>query len=250
MPLCPSCGMNNVEGTKFCVGCGASVGPAPSPESWRAGTDELNRQSENPTLSPLSPLSHSAPLEAPSAWDAPAAAPLSPAYPGSYAPQVAGAAGQLNYALWADRVLAALIDGALAAGVMLGLYVVLLVLTGIMSAGAGVVSQDAGGLLGCSGCCAWIILPPVSYFAMGLLNKVYWVSSRGHSIGQGVMKLKVVNEQGSLLSTGTALIRLLATVGLAFIPFVGGFLDLLWPLWDEKRQTLHDKAVGSFVIKT
>jgi len=23
----------------------------------------------------------------------------------------------------------------------------------------------------------------------------------------------------------------------------------MWPLWDEKRQTLHDKAVGSFVLK-
>jgi uncharacterized RDD family membrane protein YckC len=31
---------------------------------------------------------------------------------------------------------------------------------------------------------------------------------------------------------------------------VGGLLDLLWPLWDEQRQTLHDKAVGSFVVKT
>jgi uncharacterized RDD family membrane protein YckC len=64
------------------------------------------------------------------------------------------------------------------------------------------------------------------------------------------MKLKVVDEKGGLLSTGTALIRLLATVALAFIPIVGGLLDLLWPLWDEQRQTLHDKAVGSFVVKT
>ena len=27
-------------------------------------------------------------------------------------------------------------------------------------------------------------------------------------------------------------------------------LDVLWPLWDEQKQTLHDKAAGTFVIKT
>jgi uncharacterized RDD family membrane protein YckC len=27
-------------------------------------------------------------------------------------------------------------------------------------------------------------------------------------------------------------------------------LDMLWPLWDSKRQTLHDKAVGTVVIRT
>jgi uncharacterized RDD family membrane protein YckC len=49
---------------------------------------------------------------------------------------------------------------------------------------------------------------------------------------------------------GTAVLRLLCTVGLGFVPVVGGALDLLWPLWDPQRQTLHDKAVGTFVIKT
>ena len=43
------------------------------------------------------------------------------------------------------------------------------------------------------------------------------------------------------------MIRLLAQAGLGFIPLLGA-LDLLWPLWDVQRQTLHDKAVGSFVI--
>jgi hypothetical protein len=40
---------------------------------------------------------------------------------------------------------------------------------------------------------------------------------------------------------------LLAQAGLSFIPFLGA-VDLLWPLWDAQRQTLHDKAVGSFAI--
>ena len=63
------------------------------------------------------------------------------------------------------------------------------------------------------------------------------------------MNLKVVDINGNLLSTGTAFIRLIARVALGFVPMVGPLLDLLWPLWDDKRQTLHDKAVGSYVLK-
>jgi uncharacterized RDD family membrane protein YckC len=76
---------------------------------------------------------------------------------------------------------------------------------------------------------------------------VYLVSLRGYSIGQGVVKVKVVDQSGNLLSQGTALIRLLAQAGMGFVPFLP-ILDLLWPLWDERRQTLHDKAVGCYVI--
>lgn len=166
----------------------------------------------------------------------------------------------MNYALWADRVIAALADGAIAAAVMIALYLLLMLLMVLLASlgAAGAASQtDVGsGIgaifgLGCYAlCCVGIVLPPIAYLIVGLLNKVYWVSKRGYSIGQGLMKLKVVDASGNLVSTGTALIRLLATVGLAFVPIVGGLLDLLWPLWDEQRQTLHDKAVGTFVIKT
>jgi uncharacterized RDD family membrane protein YckC len=94
-----------------------------------------------------------------------------------------------------------------------------------------------------------ILLFPVSSLLVGLFNGVYLVAQRGASIGQGVMHLKVVDINGNLLTTGTAFIRLIARVALGFLPMVGPLLDLLWPLWDDKRQTLHDKAVGSFVLK-
>jgi uncharacterized RDD family membrane protein YckC len=165
----------------------------------------------------------------------------------------------LNYALWADRVIAALADAAIAFLVLIALYVLLwliMIVFGSLAGAAASTETEAGqgigmlGALGCYGtCCVGIFLPPIAYFVTGLLNKVYWVSKRGYSIGQGLMKLRVVDQHGNLISMGTATIRLLATVGLGFIPVVGGFLDLLWPLWDKQRQTLHDKAVGTFVIK-
>jgi len=165
----------------------------------------------------------------------------------------------MNYALWVDRVLAALVDGGIAVVVMFILYVLLFLLGGIgsmlIAAGEGAVNPRGepgplSGLYSCSTCCLFFILPPVSYLAAGLLNKVYLVSKRGYSVGQGLMKLRVVDANGNIISIGTAVLRLLCTVGLGFVPVVGGALDLLWPLWDKQRQTLHDKAVATFVIKT
>ncbi len=160
---------------------------------------------------------------------------------------------QMNYALWADRLVAALIDFGVALGFMVVLYIVIFLATMIL--GTALTALDpkgsSGGFLGCGGCLLWFILPPLSYFIIGLLNKVYWVSTRGYSIGQGVMKLKVVDKNGSFIPMGTSVLRLLVTVVLSAIPIVGGFLDLLFPLFDDPtRQTLHDKAVGTFVIKT
>lgn len=165
----------------------------------------------------------------------------------------------MNYALWADRVLAALIDAGVALAFMLLLYLVIFILSLFISMIGGAIEAGTGagiggmlGGLGCTGgCIMFFILPPVSYFIIGLLNKVYWVSKRGYSIGQGVMKLKVVDQSGNLISMGTAALRLLCQVALCFVPVVGGLLDLLFPLFDDKtRQTLHDKAVNTFVVKT
>ena len=36
---CPSCGAENVEGTRFCVKCGTTLPASPEPESWRQSGD-------------------------------------------------------------------------------------------------------------------------------------------------------------------------------------------------------------------
>jgi uncharacterized RDD family membrane protein YckC len=156
--------------------------------------------------------------------------------------------GQMPYAEWIDRVLAALIDGALNVAVMIVLFIIFGALT---AASAGIGGDDnplPGGIL-----CMGMIVTFISVFGLGIFNKIYLVSKRGSSIGQGVMKLKVVDETGNIPPMGTLLIRLLVQVGMSFVPFLSIFLvlaDVLWPLWDEKKQTLHDKAAGTFVVKT
>ncbi|MET0625220.1 MAG: zinc ribbon domain-containing protein [Pyrinomonadaceae bacterium] len=39
MIACPSCGSENVEGTRFCVKCGTTLPASPAPESWRQSGD-------------------------------------------------------------------------------------------------------------------------------------------------------------------------------------------------------------------
>ncbi len=39
MIACPSCGAENVEGTRFCVKCGTTLPASPQPESWRQSGD-------------------------------------------------------------------------------------------------------------------------------------------------------------------------------------------------------------------
>ena len=34
-----------------------------------------------------------------------------------------------------------------------------------------------------------------------------------------------------------------------WLPLIPGILDVLWPLWDGKRQTLHDKIAGTVVVE-
>ena len=92
-----------------------------------------------------------------------------------------------------------------------------------------------------------IVLFPLATFLVGIYNSVYLIAQRGYSIGQGVVKVMVVDAAGNLLTTGAAWIRLLVRVAFGFVPFLP-LLDLLWPLWDVRRQTLHDKAVNCYVI--
>jgi uncharacterized RDD family membrane protein YckC len=64
-----------------------------------------------------------------------------------------------------------------------------------------------------------------------------------------LVNIKVVDAGGNLLTQGAALIRLLVRAAMGFIPVLP-FLDLLWPLWDARGQTLHDKAVNCYVVNS
>jgi uncharacterized RDD family membrane protein YckC len=74
--------------------------------------------------------------------------------------------------------------------------------------------------------------------------------THGQTVGMMAVGTKCVTESsGSYLTYGPAIGRWFVAELLA-ITGIGGLLDILWPLWDGKNQTLHDKAVHTLVVLT
>lgn len=126
------------------------------------------------------------------------------------------------------------------------------------AARAGTEPPDQGELLGD------ILVPMLMVTIVGVgVNFVYNVSFlkwRAATPGKMAIGLKVrLRETPGPLSWGTVLLRWLGQNwhGLASgIPILGGVvglwpvIDSLWPLWDDKKQALHDKIAKTNVIRT
>jgi uncharacterized RDD family membrane protein YckC len=81
----------------------------------------------------------------------------------------------------------------------------------------------------------------------------YWIYYTGRAPGQTVGKkalgIRVRNaDEDRPIGYGAAAGRYLITVvfGIFYIP---ALLDYLWPLWDARNQSLHDKVVNSIVVR-
>jgi uncharacterized RDD family membrane protein YckC len=86
--------------------------------------------------------------------------------------------------------------------------------------------------------------------AVGALYAAFLIGLRGQTLGMMAVRIKAVDRStGGLIGFPRALGRdlLERLFGILFvIPLI---VDLLFPLWDAQRQTLHDKAVNSIVIR-
>lgn len=80
-----------------------------------------------------------------------------------------------------------------------------------------------------------------------LLYSVYFIKIKGATLGKQFFKLKVKVEDGSEITWWKAIIRESLGKILSSIVFSLGYL---WSLWDPKKQTWHDKMVGTVVIQT
>ena len=92
----------------------------------------------------------------------------------------------------------------------------------------------------------WLLLAGAYY---AVLNG----SEMGQTFGKRLFSLQVrdATGEGGSIGPGRATLRF-ATVGLfRLVPFFGLFtlLSGLWPLWDPRRQALHDKIAGSVVVR-
>ena len=88
---------------------------------------------------------------------------------------------------------------------------------------------------------------------------VWWLIAlgRGQTPGKQVVGIRVIKDDGTPSNWGYTFLRefvikLLLVGFISDVTFgIGRLVDYLWPLWDraEKMQTLHDKLLGTIVVK-
>lgn len=143
-----------------------------------------------------------------------------PSAPPAPAPEPGGAS---NYAGWWRRAGASLIDGII----------------------LGVVSSLIALALGNSTVARYGV-----ELVLGLIYAVVLIGMQGKTVGNMALGTRVVlADGGTEIGYPKALVRW-AVQAVLGITVIGGILDILWPLWDPRNQTLHDKAAATLVVKT
>lgn len=74
---------------------------------------------------------------------------------------------------------------------------------------------------------------------------IYFIGSMGQTPGKRIMGIKVVTTTGEHPSFGTATMRYIVSLlsGAVFL------LGYVWAFFGKERQTWHDKAAGTYVVK-
>ncbi len=124
-------------------------------------------------------------------------------------------------------------------------------------------ATESGGTISPTGALADVSGPLLGFAVVSLLvSLVYnagFLKALAATPGKLALGLRVrLRDQRGPLSWGTVLVRWLAQNAASFlsvVPVIGGvagiypLLDGLWPLWDAKRQALHDKAARTNVVR-
>lgn len=101
------------------------------------------------------------------------------------------------------------------------------------------------------------IIAGAVYLIGSLLNGVYLVARSGQTLGDRAVSVRKVMAGRTVPTFGVALARwlipnvLFQLIGyLVPLGFILTYADYLWPVWDRKGQTLHDKMVRTYVERS
>ena len=70
----------------------------------------------------------------------------------------------------------------------------------------------------------------------------------GQTFGKQALGIRVVRESGQPIGFGWGLLRDVLAKGVLSLIALLIILSYLWPLWDERKQALHDKMVSTLVV--
>jgi len=161
---------------------------------------------------------------------------------------VAAAVGtQVAYADWWQRAVALLIDT-----VVIGVpSVVLIALVGLNDFGNLTTTDTFGNQTLNASAVRHLALGALIAGAIGIAYRTLLEGgARGQTIGKMAMRIAVKDlDDGGSIGYARAFGRWLVGYILWVIIYIPGIIDLLFPLWDSKKQTLHDKAVRSVVVQ-
>jgi uncharacterized RDD family membrane protein YckC len=105
----------------------------------------------------------------------------------------------------------------------------------------GICEEPTGGTIAAAALLGLVAL------AGGLLYHTFMIGGTGQTLGKKAVGVRVVDaSSGAPIGNGRALGRYL------FAAFISGnlcALGYLWALWDQRKQTWHDKVVSSVVVK-
>ena len=165
------------------------------------------------------------------------------------APPWAGVAG------WPSRALSAVVDQTLCAAILAPVAVIggIVGVARMLLAPAPMLGEGLG-LVGATAVWTGIVaLVTGPYYVIGERRAVR------QTLGKTAAGIRVVDAvTAGRITTGQALVRWLVrlvfwvpvpmlTLGIGLIMPV---LDVLWPLWNERNQALHDKLAGTIVVST
>lgn len=175
-----------------------------------------------------------------------------PPPPPAYGQQQQPGMGTIPFASWWSRVGAVILDGLIAAAV-----VVIPVIAGaviafqnaetreVIDPATGMATVEVAGGVNPVGV-VLLVLSLFLYIGFTIWNQAIRQGKKGQSLGKKVVGIKVVkNADGQVLGAGSGFLRWLMSYLLGNLCFI----NYLWPLWDNQKQTWHDKVVSSVVLK-
>ena len=138
-----------------------------------------------------------------------------------------------RYASWGARAGALLLDGLI-------IGVILVVVLGLLD-----------GALNLPGFVSWLMWLVVIGVYSGL-TMTRSGERNGQTFGKQAAKIRVVRDDGKPITFKTSALREVGLKGLAWqLTFGVGFMaDVLWPLGESKKRSLHDLIVRTHVVDT